>query len=84
MIGCGLAIKTAHMTDGEFWDFVFRDDEPMPEPDPEDCPMPFMLGPCLRCGEDMRLDDYEAYAELADQDVRFCDDCTTDMGDHDD
>lgn len=83
MIGCGLARKTAHMTDGEFWHFVFRSGETpdLWEPDLDDYPE-MIAAWCMRCSGPIRVESYEEASER--QDESFCDDCASEHADYED
>ena len=72
MIGCGLAVKTAHMDDGEFWAFVFNVDDDRVEPDIDDVP-DMTTQDCIRCGEPIIVTDWEEACDRMDD--SFCDEC---------
>jgi len=72
MIGCGLAARTAHMNDDEFWSFVFPQPEENYDPHPDDAPDMF-ASQCVRCGEGIIVEDWAEACER--QDEAFCDEC---------
>jgi hypothetical protein len=74
-IGCGLAAKTAHMTDAEFWEFVFhrhdvRDDDL--DPDLDDAPV-LTTCDCYRCGVGIEVGDWQEACDRVDD--ALCDEC---------
>jgi len=73
MIGCGLSAKTAHMDDGEFWAFVFPQNEGDDyEPEIDDAP-DMATQSCIQCGEGITVADWEEACKR--QDESFCDGC---------
>ena len=76
IVGCGLSGKTAHMSDAEFWAFVFPQREEDYDPDPDDAP-DMTTQACVRCGEGISVNDWEEACER--QDESFCDECADAM-----
>ncbi len=79
MIGCGLALKTAHMTDAEFWSYVFPDAPDQWEHDVEDV-MTLSTRDCVRCGLPIKVDDWEEAMQR--QDESFCPECSSEHLDY--
>lgn len=80
MTNCTERAARDAMTDAEFWEHVFHPDgRPIDDlTDDGDTP-PCTVGSCIRCGEPIEADDYEAAAALVDADVELCEVCADEV-----
>lgn len=75
---CPEAVARAAMTDEEFWAHVFPQPEHEYGPDPDDEPSR-TIGPCLRCGQAIVVEEYEEAVLLLEARVDFCAECADEM-----